>query len=61
LRYAPSMLEIHVRDDGTASPAATDAGHGLVGMRERVGLYNGALEVGGCDGGGFLVRAVLPT
>ncbi|MDX6570390.1 MAG: hypothetical protein QOH15_2968, partial [Gaiellales bacterium] len=39
----------------------TVAGHGLVGMRERVGLYNGALEVGTCDGGGFLVRAVLPT
>jgi signal transduction histidine kinase len=61
LRYAPSMLEIHVRDDGSASPVTTEAGHGLVGMRERVGLYHGALEVGGCDGGGFQVRAVLPT
>jgi signal transduction histidine kinase len=61
LRYAPSMLEIHVRDDGTAPATATEAGHGLVGMRERVGLYNGALEVGSCDGGGFQVRAVLPT
>jgi signal transduction histidine kinase len=61
LRYAPSLLEIRVVDDGTAAGPQAVAGHGLVGMRERVGLYNGALEVGSCDGGGFLVRAVLPT
>jgi signal transduction histidine kinase len=61
LRYGPSQLEIRVVDDGAAVVEPTVAGHGLVGMRERVGLYNGALEVGTCDGGGFLVRAVLPT
>jgi signal transduction histidine kinase len=61
LRYSPAVLEIDVRDDGTQAAADSGAGHGLVGMRERVGLYNGALEVGTCDGGGFLVRAVLPT
>jgi signal transduction histidine kinase len=61
LRYAPSVIEIRVRDDGTAPVPTIEAGHGLVGMRERVGLYHGALEVGTCDGGGFLVRAVLPT
>ena len=61
LRYAPATLEIDVRDDGSDATAEIEAGHGLVGMRERVGLYNGNLEVGRCDGGGFLVRAVLPT
>jgi signal transduction histidine kinase len=61
LRYAPTMLEIDIRDDGSESGTARQEGHGLVGMRERVGLYNGALEVGICDGGGFAVRAVLPT
>jgi signal transduction histidine kinase len=32
-------------------------GHGLVGMRERVRLYGGGLEIGPADGG---VRATLP-
>jgi signal transduction histidine kinase len=61
LRYAPAMLEIDIRDDGTEPASDSQDGHGLVGMRERVGLYNGALEVGRGDGGGFVVRAVLPT
>ncbi|MDX6564952.1 MAG: hypothetical protein QOE10_614 [Gaiellales bacterium] len=61
LRYASAMLEIDIRDDGTDSAPDGQDGHGLVGMRERVGLYNGALEVGRGDGGGFVVRAVLPT
>jgi signal transduction histidine kinase len=61
LRYAPDGLDIEVRDNGvgpTERPA--DPGHGLVGMRERVALYGGALDVGAADGGGFAVRARLP-
>ena len=61
LRYAPDRLDIEVRDNGvgpTALPA--DPGHGLVGMRERVALYGGALDVGAAEGGGFAVRARLP-
>jgi signal transduction histidine kinase len=61
LRYAPSALEVEVVDDGTAIPAGSNGGHGLVGMRERVGLYNGSLELGARAAGGFSVRAVLPT
>jgi signal transduction histidine kinase len=61
LRYASAMLEIDIRDDGSEPASDSQDGHGLVGMRERVGLYNGALEVGRGDGGGFVVRAVLPT
>jgi signal transduction histidine kinase len=30
-------------------------------MHERVGLYDGTLDVGAREGGGFAVRAVLPT
>jgi signal transduction histidine kinase len=36
------------------------SGHGLVGMKERVGAYGGALRVGPEPGGGFGVRAQIP-
>ena len=44
-----------VFDDGHARP-----GHGLVGMRERVALYGGALQTGETADGGFAVSATLP-
>jgi signal transduction histidine kinase len=37
------------------------SGHGLVGMRERVALYGGRLDVGHRPTGGFAVRVLLPT
>jgi signal transduction histidine kinase len=63
LRYTPSALEVEIVDDGTAPvTAANNGGHGLVGMRERVALYDGTLTTGAHDdGGGYAVRAVLPT
>lgn len=62
LRYAPHALDIDVRDDGrgAAAPNGDGSGHGLVGMRERVVLYNGRLELGPVPGGGFAVHAELP-
>jgi signal transduction histidine kinase len=35
-------------------------GHGLVGMRERVHLFDGELRAGPCPDGGFAVTARLP-
>jgi signal transduction histidine kinase len=62
LRYTPSSLEVEIVDDGTAPvTAASNGGHGLVGMRERVALYDGTLTAGAHEGGGYAVRAVLPT
>jgi signal transduction histidine kinase len=40
---------------------AAGSGFGLVGMRERVGLFGGQFEAGPTGGGGFRVRAVLPA
>jgi signal transduction histidine kinase len=36
-------------------------GHGIAGIRERVGAAGGGMEVGQRDGGGFRLRAWLPT
>jgi signal transduction histidine kinase len=62
MRYAPNALEIAVRDDGQGpSDVNGDTpGHGLIGMRERVALYDGRLETGPRADGGFEVRAHLP-
>lgn len=44
-----------------AAPLETaGTGHGLVGMRERVRLVGGSLEVGPLPDGGFRVAARLP-
>jgi signal transduction histidine kinase len=52
-------LRIEVVDDG-GKTGAPGNGHGLVGMRERVALYGGALEAGPQATGGYAVRARLP-
>jgi signal transduction histidine kinase len=54
---------VDVVDDGhgTSQPPAPGAGHGLIGMRERVGIYGGTLVSGPRPGGGFAVRAELPV
>lgn len=59
VRYDEEALDIEVVDDGVgANP--NGSGHGLVGMRERLGMYGGSVELGSGDDGGFRVRAVLP-
>ena len=56
------VLELEVSDEGSGGAIAdtTGAGHGLVGMRERLALYDGELEAGPTPAGGFRVRARIP-
>ena len=61
LGYEDARLVIEVEDDGIGPSANDDPGHGLVGMRERIGLYGGVLETGVRRGGGFAVHAEIPT
>jgi signal transduction histidine kinase len=56
----PDAVEIEVLDDGRGASAATNGGHGLVGMRERAQMVNGAFEAGPRPGGGYRVWARLP-
>lgn len=68
LRYDPADLAIQVTDDGRGSAAHLNgasvghdgAGHGLLGMRERVSVYGGQLSAGPRAGGGFEVYTRLP-
>jgi len=60
IRYASRGLELEIADDGQGPREAGDAGHGLVGMRERVALYGGDFDAGARNGGGFIVRARIP-
>ncbi|WKU06524.1 sensor histidine kinase [Micromonospora sp. HUAS LYJ1] len=56
-------LVVRVTDDGRGRPPARPApsgGHGLVGMRERVGVYDGRLTAGPRTGGGWQVEVRLP-
>ena len=62
IRYGAGALEIEISDDGHgAEEPAPAGGHGLIGMRERVALFGGDLAAGRRSGGGYAVRARLPT
>jgi signal transduction histidine kinase len=64
--YEPNELVLSIEDDGEGPRdgyelSEAGGGHGLVGMRERAALYGGLLQAGRRRGGGFAVRARLPT
>jgi signal transduction histidine kinase len=60
VRYRNDEVELEVADDGAGTGKGEGSGQGLIGMRERVAIYGGALESGSHNGGGYLVRAKLP-
>lgn len=63
LRYDTAALVVEVEDDGrgAASNRGTSAeGSGLLGMRERVAIFDGRLQVGPRRSGGYRVRAEIP-
>lgn len=56
----PTSLEVEIRNAASGSvPDGPTGGHGLVGMRERAGLYGGTLSAGPEDDT-WCVRALLP-
>lgn len=63
LHYDDAELHITVTDTGRGAAAGLSqatGGHGLIGMRERIELYDGRLMTGPRPGGGYEVRASLP-
>lgn len=60
VRHAPGAIELEGRDDGVGAATWHD-GNGLRGMRERLALVGGTLEVQSSPGVGFCVLAHLPN
>jgi signal transduction histidine kinase len=60
VRWGPEHLELEIVDRGGQGANGHGGGHGLVGMEERVRLYDGELRAGRRAGGGFEVVARLP-
>jgi signal transduction histidine kinase len=60
LAFGDGALAVEIADDGPGARANGHAGHGLVGMRERVALYGGRLATGDGPDGGYRVHARLP-
>jgi signal transduction histidine kinase len=61
VRWQASWLELEIVDSGGRAMNGTNwSGHGLVGMEERMRLYDGTVRTGRVAGGGFEVVARLP-
>ncbi len=60
LEYARDQLRIEVSDNGDGPLTHNGAGHGLIGIRERVKLYGGEMSTGSANGDGFTLSARLP-
>lgn len=67
LVYFDDGLGLLVEDDGRGSShelyedgGVDGQGHGLIGMRERIGMVGGTLDAGPRPGGGFRISALLP-
>lgn len=54
-------VAITVRDDGTGPDRDAVAGHGLLGIAERVSLFGGTLVARPASAGGFELIASLPV
>ena len=67
VEYRPCELRIKVSDDGRPADSGVayrqqpgPGGRGLIGLRERIAIYRGELDVGPRPGGGWQVRAKIP-
>jgi signal transduction histidine kinase len=60
LDYQPAEVRLQVQDNGVGA-AETDGGFGLLGIRERMQLLGGGLEIHTGVGHGFCLTASVPV
>ena len=61
IEYGARDLIIDVANvAGESAHSAGRSGRGLIGLRERIAIYGGSLEIGPRPGGGWRVRATIP-
>jgi signal transduction histidine kinase len=60
VHYTADAVELEVRDDGDGRKATQGAGHGLLGIRERVKIYGGEMTAESAPSGGFVLKTRLP-
>ena len=63
VRHGETETDVEISTDGPGTPAASPggSGRGLAGLRERVGVLGGDFSADPGAGGGFVVRARIPT
>jgi signal transduction histidine kinase len=65
VHYEEAAVRVRVTDDGRkpdlAGTPQGPAGHGLIGMRERAGVYGGTVTAGPGPQGGFEVELTVPV
>ncbi|GAA4938860.1 histidine kinase [Streptomyces heliomycini] len=64
VRHGERQITVEVGTDGSGAPVASSpggSGRGLAGLRERVDVLGGDFSAGPEAGGGFVVRARIPT
>lgn len=62
IEYGPEQLRVEVTDAGGQPGAGAHAGsgRGLIGLRERLAVYDGTLNTGRRLTGGYRVEALIP-
>ncbi|MFI5727800.1 sensor histidine kinase [Streptomyces cyaneofuscatus] len=60
VEYGPERLRVEVTDTGGHPGAGPGSGRGLIGLRERLAVYDGILNTGRRLTGGYRVEALIP-
>lgn len=60
ITYGAAELRLEIADGGAGRARDGEGGHGIVGMRERAGLFGGNVRIGPREGGGWAVEVTLP-